>query len=272
MFIVGQTSKNSNRKHKCSKYFILNYFKVRWIRFFDDELEIVKPSNGGGSRFITINKDDDPDFRCIAERALSIFFPHGFQENIEFSMLDFTQNELNENDQVRTYLKEKGLFSSRTWFFLKTQSKKLDSTSITSEKKYPKKRALEINQQGVECPICYRGFQKSDIEVHASTCQVSITMPVTDDEEDTTIAYDECIFSDENDSVSENNAIDILIEEQQKGNTQHFRVLRYKAWEVYVKHCNKKWFKRNSLLGVAFIGENAVGAGPRKEFFQGILL
>lgn len=253
----------------------------------------MKPVDGGGSRFITIHKDEDPDFRMLAEKALDIFFPLGensFIENVEdvdYTVKDFSQANVNlDGCLVRQYLKDKGLFSSRTWFFVITSLKdcRENGESIENYENFVHKdynngseyreniNRKRIRLARVECPLCFSKFDKECIEAHAATCNViGITNDSDDDDLEKTSEY-----GDQDDTPSEISEREVmktfneLFDSQREAPVQSLRILRHKAFATYIEHCSKKWFKQNATLQVTFIGEFAVGEGPRREFFQGI--
>ena len=127
-------------------------------------------------------------------------------------------------------------------------------------------------QPSIECPICFEKFPKSKIEEHCATC----TLLISDngDEKDSIIDF---IGEEENGNIEKSdtsvrNSLDEIIDAQSESSTQNLRILRYKAWQIYIEHCKKKWFKPTSKLTVTFIDEDAAGDGLLREFFQGIYI
>ena len=252
---------------------------MRLQQKIDDNMVVVKPSDGGGSRFINISREEDPLFEEIMKKGLNMYFP-GMKDTPDVSLFDYNQKELNVNEKVRDYLLERGLYASRTWFFLttgvqsiqeRTFAEPLDKAKPESEEDefpQPLKRRRKVPSPKVECPICYQKFERDIIESHAGSCKLPVD--VNSDEESQ--------FSDVEEPDNETEQIDkepmsdrveAIIETQKLAPVQLFRVIRHKCWQKYIDHVEKKWFKINSTLEVTFIGENAVGDGPRREFFQG---
>lgn len=128
----------------------------------------------------------------------------------------------------------------------------------------------------VECPLCFRSFSRNAIEEHASNCKVSIMQGdfVEVESGDETIEYvgDAIDNNKENSDSNEENFeedLQALITAQKASEVQLLRIIRRKCWDMYIDKCKKKWFKRNSSISISFTGENGVGDGPRREFFEG---
>jgi len=116
--------------------------------------------------------------------------------------------------------------------------------------------------------------KKTEIEIHASTCSPTI---VYEDEEETIYEddnrhSDDFVPSPPQDEISVDEHMEEITKAQEEVSTQSLRTIRHKAWNKYVEHVEKKWFRPTATLQITFIGENAVavGDGPQREFFQGI--
>ena len=101
--------------------------QVRYMRIIDDKKEYVPQKYGGGNKFISLdNTNDDITFKSLLDKAIDLFFPNGKNFNGEYTkdvnilLLDSTETIIDLLDNVGEYLKCRGLFPSKTWFFLQS--------------------------------------------------------------------------------------------------------------------------------------------------------
>ena len=122
----------------------------------------------------------------------------------------------------------------------------------------------------LQCPLCFKSFAKDAIQKHAESCQNDLLDPIFDGDE--TLPYEEELdnyfVSEGTGSKNTKEELDSIIEAQKGAETQVLRIIRKKSWQMYLSKCEQKWFKRNSSLNICFTAENAVGDGPKREFFQ----
>jgi len=101
--------------------------QLRWIRYDGEDKEVVKPAKGGGCRFVTFEAEENPNFSNLMAKALQIYFINDinfFGEHpwdIEASIADSMETEVDLSEHISTYMSSRGLFQSRTWFFLQTK-------------------------------------------------------------------------------------------------------------------------------------------------------
>ena len=160
-------------------------FQIRLQQIIDGNVEIVKPSDGGGSRLLNISKEEDPNFDEIITKAINMYFPDGII-NQYATMYGYNQNKTQKDEKVRNFLQKNGLYASRTWFFLRTRLNENRSSSSDEtehdEFPHPLKRRRKTSKPKVECPICYQKFEREVIESHAGTCKLSFEEVDSDEE------------------------------------------------------------------------------------------
>ena len=82
-------------------------------------VKVVKQRSGGGTKFINLPRD--ATLIEVRDKAREIF-PTGEnffgeeKDNLEFAILNASEEAVDLEDMVSTYLDEKGLFPSQTWF------------------------------------------------------------------------------------------------------------------------------------------------------------
>ena len=78
-----------------------------------------KLKNGVGTRFISLQ---EPTFQDLSTSAVSLFFPNGTnffgeeEEATDFEMLDCSQSVMDLDQEIAEFLKENGLYASKTFF------------------------------------------------------------------------------------------------------------------------------------------------------------
>ena len=99
--------------------------QVHYIQIIDDKKEYVPQKNGGGDRFISLNNtNDDITFKSLFDKAIDLFFPNGkifseeYTKDVDILLLGSTETIADQLDNASEYLKRRGLFPSKIWFFL----------------------------------------------------------------------------------------------------------------------------------------------------------
>ena len=118
---VTKTKKTTSGKQKPMTV------QVRYCRDVFGVKEFVSPKEGGGSRFITFQEHDrSPTFQDLLKRSFDIYFLdrenyYGERkENVNITMLDITERNVELDEKILDYLQKRGLYSSKTWFIFKT--------------------------------------------------------------------------------------------------------------------------------------------------------
>lgn len=100
--------------------------QVRWMREVGGNWINVKQAEGGGSRFIALNQENQT-FEHLLTKSLDVYFgvcgKNCFNEDrleVTAKLEDVTGTTVNLRDSIPDYLKERGLFPSKTWFVLRT--------------------------------------------------------------------------------------------------------------------------------------------------------
>ena len=126
----GESASASTQKtHKKVK------IQVRWIRICDEGKKVVvRQAEGGGNRFVSFPSGENPTFYDLLEKAIVLYFSNNGLNNygelsceVFSTLLDSSETELDLTDSVTEFLQNKGLFPSKTWFYLKTSPKTDDS-------------------------------------------------------------------------------------------------------------------------------------------------
>ena len=116
--------------------------QVRWRRTDGlGETTVVKIGNGGGHRFITFEPDEVATMKELLEKSMEIFFiSSGFnffgeyRSEVEFELQDMTETTVDLLSNIQGFLKERGYFPSKCWFYLKTYPKQsLDISSLSDD-------------------------------------------------------------------------------------------------------------------------------------------
>ena len=109
------------------------------MRDNDGKSEVVKIANGGGHRFITFAVGEEPTFNCLLDRALDIFFINGSNYygerklDVHSTIVDSSETLVDLTDTLSNFMKERGLFPSRTYFYLKTSPVERNLSDIESD-------------------------------------------------------------------------------------------------------------------------------------------
>lgn len=111
----------------------MSLIQFRWLHYNKDTktYDSVRQKNGGGNRFIAYSASTPPSLNDLKIKASMLYFPEGKSvfagpvDNMVLSICDMTQTAIFEfpNDSLDNFLKEKGLYPSTTYFFLRSQPK-----------------------------------------------------------------------------------------------------------------------------------------------------
>jgi len=252
--------------------------------FFGEGNEIVSAKNGGGIRFCSF---EDATFEDVMNKAISVFFPNDTnyygekKDETDFEVLDCSQLVIPSESLVSDYLTERGMYPSKTFFYLKSTHNAKKSKSLKSllnegktcpicqrlffgencvlcDEFHHHQEQQQHQQQGcsssssnqktalIGCPLCYNKFPLGIIEEHAANCRVISPIVVSDDETSPVI---------ENYSVNEHNyaklesdvhedSISILknINSTYKNNGKlRIKVRRHKIFEDFKQAISKPW-------------------------------
>lgn len=285
--------------------------QIKYMReFFGEGFEVVSARNGGGIRFCSF---EDPTFQEVIDSAITIFFPNDTnyfgekKDETEFQILDCSESVIDSEKSVTDYLKERGMYPSKTFFYLKSShitNKESIDTKLKSLLNREKTCACcnktflgdtcvfcddkdQINQQQqgeccgsnpkkyvlIGCPLCFQNFPLGIIEQHAATCRVGNPIVVSDDDEASTFTENYSVNDhDYTSSVEKVDAITILkdINCTYKSNgILRIKVRRHKVFEDFKLTIAKPWnYDHEKELKVVFTGEPGVDdGGPKRELF-----
>lgn len=152
------------------QFFFFSLLQIRWIRYgHDNDREVVKPGKGGGYRFITFTSEEDLKFHSLLNKAIDIYFINGinhfgeYSHDVEATILDSGEIEVNLMENIHQYMKDRGLFPSRTWFYLQTKPapKFQEFSPVALSDSSFSDCDLESQERRI-CPNCSRTYTTSD--------------------------------------------------------------------------------------------------------------
>ena len=216
--------------------------QIKYMRdFYGEGTEVVSVKNGGGIRFCSF---EDATFQDVLDKAVDVFFPNDInyfgeiRNETDFQILDCSESVIENPSEllVSDFLKERGMYPSKTFFYLKSshnlsksKSKKLESLLNQGRNCTLCKKIFYgdncvicddnnvkdiVNQQTQEeccssngdnqkqvligCPLCFNQFPLGIIEQHAATCRVENPIILSDDDDDNNSTISE-IYNTNND-------------------------------------------------------------------------
>lgn len=116
-----------------------------------------------------------------------------------------------------------------------------------------------MNQQGsIECPTCFKHFEKEFIDTHADECADSYWSNL-----------DAEIIEEKTETENLTHAITALKRYLETTKPVLVTVRRKHIWEDF-KRARDRYYSPNQHLKVTFSGEPAIDiGGPKREFFAG---
>ena len=127
----GAKTSSKGKKRKIDKE---HRIQVRWLHYNRNTktFDSVRQKNGEGNRYIAYNASAPPNLNDLKIKASNLFFPEGSSvfagpvDNMVLSICDITQTAIFDfpnNGTLDDFLKEKGMYPSTTYFFLRSQPK-----------------------------------------------------------------------------------------------------------------------------------------------------
>ena len=127
----GAKTSGKGKKRKIDKE---HRIQVRWLHYNGKTklFDSVRQKNGGGNRFVAYNASTPLTLNDLKIKASNLFFPEGNSvfagpvDNMVLSICDITKTaifDFPDDGTLDGYLKEKGLYPSTTYFFLRSQPK-----------------------------------------------------------------------------------------------------------------------------------------------------
>jgi len=137
--------------------------QIRWIHYGEKSQAFIRQKNAGGNRFASYSSSEAPTVEELKNKATALSFPDGkspFSGQAHVMLLDVcntTQTVIFEflgDGTVDSYLKERGLYPSTTYLYLRLQHKDTILSEAAEETVGLASHRTSGDSKRIVCSVC----------------------------------------------------------------------------------------------------------------------